>query len=471
MKTLLISCLLFLTIFKNLTLAANGGRTVGNGGDVLKCSLPLNHFEYIVLDWYEGKEISGLNINLGGPTLSLEDKLNLALKRLVRLSPKRAVRYEQHLLSFFSEVKWLTNGTLIDIPDSDHKTIPNNCQIFQIANQSPPILPTEKRYIIDQNLWVNLDDDQKAALILHEVIYREAIEIGHINSISTRVLNELIISTNIDDLSVFEFTKILKDLDFKENAIQGVAIDLDQYEFYPNGNLKTAKVIPHSTFQWNGSIFSLRDKIDFFEDGKVQTFIPSQTSTLKQGLDVFTLLPYPVQLYQNGKLKSLSLDVNNSLTHEKFKLFIHGPTTFYENGQLKMTFVESGKIVIKAIGLQDLMIKNTTTFFSNGQLKETFIDSLFSIPYSPSKTWHGSVELSQEGSLLTASLTTSIEVTLQDKKIQLSPYGKVTFWPETGKIKSAKILNPVSLYSQNNRLIKLDSYSMINLDIKERLIW
>ncbi|MBY0414797.1 MAG: hypothetical protein K2Q18_11550, partial [Bdellovibrionales bacterium] len=53
----------------------DGSRTVGNGGDVIKCPESPTAYSYKILDWYEGSVIRSLNLDLGVTELSLEDKL------------------------------------------------------------------------------------------------------------------------------------------------------------------------------------------------------------------------------------------------------------------------------------------------------------------------------------------------------------------------------------------------------------
>src|SRR5690606_18925272 len=55
-------------------------------------------------------------------------------------------------------------------------------------------------FLVDKDLWEELDNDNKVALIFHEIIYAEAISYGHLNSLMTRSLNiKLLTSSNLGD--------------------------------------------------------------------------------------------------------------------------------------------------------------------------------------------------------------------------------------------------------------------------------
>ena len=82
----------------------------GNSGNVLYC--PDNQIptfcpkgggeHYIFLDLCEGKQLLGLDPDLGEKSLSVSDKIEAVLNRLERLDPNRARSYRKKAKDFFN---------------------------------------------------------------------------------------------------------------------------------------------------------------------------------------------------------------------------------------------------------------------------------------------------------------------------------------------------------------------------------
>ncbi|MBY0414370.1 MAG: hypothetical protein K2Q18_09400, partial [Bdellovibrionales bacterium] len=380
--------------------------------------------------------------------------------------------YEGYLKTFFLETRWLTSGVLTDIPDSDHIALPSaDCKILQIANQSTPILNSDKRYLIDKNLFDNLDNDQKAALLLHEVIYREGIQIGHKNSISSRFLNSLIMSVDIDSLSIQDFSEILQKLGFEENMIQGVSIDLSQYEFYENGHLKFAKVASNALLSFGESLLPIKDMIYFYEDGTIQEFTPAMNVSFSYLKKKFQVFPFPVNFYSNKNLKSLMLFEKTLFTFNGHNLGIKGSVKFHENGLLKSGIVESGTIMTNILNPSIISVNEAIFFYENGNVKEANATSSFNIPYVKSnKIWTGNLKFSPEGLLTSSYMNAPLAVKIQEKNFDLIPYQSIGFWETSGKIRSLQMPVSASLLSQKNKWVRVEAYTDIQLDQNERLI-
>lgn len=78
-----------------------------------------------------------------------------------------------------------------DIQDSLVRVFPRGCKIEQIAIQKEPAFPEDKRFTVSKDLWDLLDEDNKAGLVLHEIIYREALLYGHEDSVNARYVNSI----------------------------------------------------------------------------------------------------------------------------------------------------------------------------------------------------------------------------------------------------------------------------------------
>lgn len=178
--------ILVFTLFAQLSWA--GGDIEGNGGDVVVCP-GKNPF---MLDILEAK-YNGFKVDLGDSNLSVEKKLELAIARMRMQLPVFADNLSFYLNKFKEESVFLDDVTLVDIPDSQHVALPTGCHLQQIAIFEDLGIPHRKVYTIDNDLWEMMDNDNKAILILHEVIYRSAY--NHNNSIRSRYINGLIFSS------------------------------------------------------------------------------------------------------------------------------------------------------------------------------------------------------------------------------------------------------------------------------------
>jgi hypothetical protein len=195
-----------LTMLALLSTPAYAGEIVGNGGDVIACPDKAP----VLLDFFEAGAVHGLTrrADLAGGTP--QEIAKAALRDLKRLNPTRARIYEQRIARFQEEASFVAGAELADIPDSHPIVLPNGCKLRQIAIQKPRMLPQDPLYVIDLDLWNALDLAQKAGLILHEVIYTDAIRYGHTNSRSVRYLNAVLHSDRLEKTSVPDFQHFLR---------------------------------------------------------------------------------------------------------------------------------------------------------------------------------------------------------------------------------------------------------------------
>lgn len=102
---------------------------------------------------------------------------------------------------------------LRDIDDANAQiTLPSRCLIMQIAIQSPTGV------YVDPRLFGKMDALNQSALILHEAIYRLAIEYGERNSEKTRVLNAYILSDQLEKDDAVTVSKKIVDIDFRRSG-------------------------------------------------------------------------------------------------------------------------------------------------------------------------------------------------------------------------------------------------------------
>ena len=178
-----------------ITLPIHAGTESGNGGDVLVCPGRTE-----LLDFYE----AGLNkeklITIPGDNeWEIAEKI---INRISKYNPTRAKVYFEGLKNFQKEIIFIQDEELQDIPDQGDIPLPRGCELKQIAIQARPLVPDTyldwnkaqpKRYKIDLNLWQQLNPNQKAGLITHELLLREAIHsLKHPNSKNVRKMNALL---------------------------------------------------------------------------------------------------------------------------------------------------------------------------------------------------------------------------------------------------------------------------------------
>jgi len=174
--------------FKGFLDAYDLGDHTGNGGDVVVCEQS-GKKSYRVLDYYEVTELHFMQ-----PQLAAHSTKEGYLEEIVnRLSDKKIKKeYLERAAHFMSRIKW-TKSELQDVPDSQHTFIPSDCALKQIA-----INHLNGRITINKNLWNKLDPLNQAVLILHELIYEDAILSGVKDSVSSRyVLAQLISNKKI----------------------------------------------------------------------------------------------------------------------------------------------------------------------------------------------------------------------------------------------------------------------------------
>ena len=110
------------------------------------------------------------------------EKVKKMIERFKFLSPYRHQLYGKWFETFDQEKTVIAGGSFKIIKDALYIGIPKGCAYEQVAIQRKPELPGEFRYSINGDLWDRMDDDGKAALVFHELIYREAMIYGHENS-------------------------------------------------------------------------------------------------------------------------------------------------------------------------------------------------------------------------------------------------------------------------------------------------
>lgn len=318
------SLLLFFSL-SALPLSLWADRIVGNGGDVLVCQGEVSK-TFEALDLFEARDDRGWNIEYPRPSSSALEIARQIIFRLQSTSPQRSKTYLKWLESFTAEASFKDNTTLTDIDDSHHLYLPNNCYLKQIVIQRTPYLPGEKRYVVDNDLWIQLDATQQAAIILHELIFREYIELhgGQVaDSRAVRYFNSLLWANTIESYSFIEFISLMQTLRLEYVELLGVKIkvyspedDLNEEqlwdpEFYDSGALQSVKVVEWQVVQQGGIEWQLADTPEH---------LPWQNT---------------LWFFENGKIEMLTLWGVQKIIFKETELNVWGRVFFYDSGSLK----------------------------------------------------------------------------------------------------------------------------------------
>lgn len=143
----------------------------GNGGDVVICTLADGRKTFQLLDIYE-QEKSGLTPVKFPSDLKFSDLVLQQINRIGRRLPrvKTALMYEYIKLS--ESLYFTDDKNVPEIQDEETYTINNNCVLRQLAVQWGQSSPHGRIYLINTHYFLSLDTHNRAALLLHELVYR-----------------------------------------------------------------------------------------------------------------------------------------------------------------------------------------------------------------------------------------------------------------------------------------------------------
>jgi hypothetical protein len=180
--------------------AAQEGVDHGSGGNVLHCAG--GQPEYQLLDYYEGRVLLDLTEDLGSGADEWAMVANV-LTRYQKVDAYRAGLYQGWVAQFRNEWRMLVHTPLTPVDDYGYIQLPTGCSVKQVILQYPVEVPEDGRYYVDEDTWNELDTQTKAGLILHEVIYRDAIRRGQEDSMRARYMTALVSSSQLATLTSY----------------------------------------------------------------------------------------------------------------------------------------------------------------------------------------------------------------------------------------------------------------------------
>jgi hypothetical protein len=180
MKVLLVVLSSFLFSSLLHARASDPGFDRGNGGNYLLCYTKKGP-TYEVLDLYE---LEHGQFFTSWKDLKESDTFNeiiyKVINRVETYFPDDAQKYRYYYGRFFSDTLFVGENELGKVNDYGSVELPQSCFLHQMAIQHKSYLTdgtkVEKFYLINSDVWPRLNDLNKAAIILHEIVYRTYLE-------------------------------------------------------------------------------------------------------------------------------------------------------------------------------------------------------------------------------------------------------------------------------------------------------
>lgn len=193
----------FLCLFGLLSVANASGNRVGNGGDVIVCE-----GKAILLDFYESSNfVESYKQNKKYHEI-VEDKL----KSLQRLNSMQSKQYLRRYSEIKNEIQFVEKAELVDIQDSYQllKPIDKGCVLKQAAIRKNISLDKSTRFLVAKDIWEQMDEFNKAGLIVHEIVYEHFFKLGENHSVKARQFVALLFNNKLEMMSEAEYWDLLQ---------------------------------------------------------------------------------------------------------------------------------------------------------------------------------------------------------------------------------------------------------------------
>ena len=229
---------------------------VGGGGFVIKCTDELGDDHYRTFDvWEQSKMLQVDSFGLKGR--DWKEKVRFALDRLRRVDTPfaHAISVVTKDLEKNMESYLVKNLTFPDIKDYTDIVISKSCVKIPAAFQIKVPFKGQKKYYFSSEVWRNLDEFNKASLVLHEAIYKILIDFeGALDSDFVRYFNFFISSDLMNSVSREEYFEyrysrqlsLIKTAKLRLHSFKMLCLHI----FSKNQNTKTAREIASRLVSW-----------------------------------------------------------------------------------------------------------------------------------------------------------------------------------------------------------------------------
>lgn len=269
----------------------------GNGGFGLNCSGKIT-----LLDLYEAKERYKYSIDLGPENLSVDQKVEIMLKRLKKINRYAADRYAWFYKHLWTRATVL-NGQIVvkndDIlvgselaykSDIGSAILPEDCKLIALARNLKTVQQgIEQNIFFIGKYWDNLDNNNKAALIMHELIYFDYVT-NQLSQIGLGLpFNESLGSTPVRKIIGFIASK-----DADNASIEQIFANFSLYKKHEGYNYWLPTLF---NFDINGFIVNYVNYIRLSKDGKFITEFQSYSPERRQKFNSFNSIQFGKQKY------------------------------------------------------------------------------------------------------------------------------------------------------------------------------
>ncbi len=265
MTSRFIGILFWFGVFAGSTFAGNDR---GSGGGIVVCRDSSQQVKSIeLLDLFENR-FRSLDVEIGGKELSIYSKLEILLARIERFDPVRARRYRIKANDFFNNVTFTEKVIIPSTDDFGFVPLEPGCTIEQLAARRTKRVPEDRIYLVNKDLWDNslLTDDSRAALILHEIVYYDATQLGQKNSILSRIYVGLMSSRHADYMDQAEYQRKVEELNLMD-------LDCANANFYPGLNSGVLNLNPLSWTKSNRVVFELTTEEPLIQDNVARAYL------------------------------------------------------------------------------------------------------------------------------------------------------------------------------------------------------
>ena len=170
-----------------------------------------------LFDFFEAQELQNdARLAMGSPSLDYKAKVQLVLDRWAKIDPGFAKLFREKVTAYYNEMAFLDRAAISDLDDRGDIFGPkDNCTLKSAAVFRTNPLPGEKSKLIDKNIWAIADNDTRAGLILHEVIYS-----GYKRNLLSedsrfaRYFVVFITSSKMDGISAVDYRRFIESVGF-----------------------------------------------------------------------------------------------------------------------------------------------------------------------------------------------------------------------------------------------------------------
>lgn|GEM_PF-4980618 len=189
---------------------AQGGNGAGNGGGAYVCINPTTNQPVSArsLDLWENEKWT-LDLNLSGDETEIAEAL---IQKLSQIDPVGADKIRSTLKDYLAQVHFEDSRQLQKKNDANiaFRTLEPNCDLYTAAFFRNDADEMHYRYVIDGSIWKVMKPVDRAALLLHEVIYSIESKMGAKTSDGTREQIRMIFSnefTSWPKSKVYEYMR------------------------------------------------------------------------------------------------------------------------------------------------------------------------------------------------------------------------------------------------------------------------